>query len=156
RVFVEAPIHDQLVDKLVAISQSKVVGDPLSRESQLGAIVSEEQYGKVLGYLDSGKAEKATVAFGGEKAHVPGCDGFFVQPTVFTDVNNSMTIAREEIFGPVLSVIPFKDADDAINQANKTIYGLAAGIWTNDVKKAHRVARAIKAGTVWINTYNAF
>jgi acyl-CoA reductase-like NAD-dependent aldehyde dehydrogenase len=156
RVFVEDSVHDQLVERLVAISGKKVVGDPLNPESQLGAIVSEEQYDKVLGYLESGKSESATVAFGGEKAQVSGCDGYFVQPTVFTDVNNTMTIAREEIFGPVLSVIPFKDLDDVVEQANKTIYGLAAGIWTNDIKKGHRVAKAIKAGTVWVNTYNAF
>jgi aldehyde dehydrogenase (NAD+) len=156
RVFVQDSVHDEFVDKLVAISGTKIVGDPLSVDSQLGAIVSEEQYTRVLGYLDRGRAEKANVAFGGNKATVPGCDGYFVQPTVFTAVNNSMTIAREEIFGPVLSVISFKDENDMISQANSTIYGLAAGIWTNDIKKGHSVAKAIKAGTVWINTYNAF
>lgn len=156
RVFIEEPLYDSFVQRLVEISSNKIVGDPLEPRSQLGALVSEEQYNRVLGYFESGKAEKATVAFGGEKAQVPGCDGYFVQPTVFTDVNNDMRIAREEIFGPVLSAIPFKDKDDVIKQANKTIYGLAAGIWTNDIKKAHRVARAVRAGTVWINTYNAF
>lgn len=156
RVFIEDSVHDEFVDRLVKISRGKVVGDPLSTDSQLGALVSEEQYTKVLGYLDRGKTEKATVAIGGDKAQVSGCDGYFVEPTIFTNVNNTMKIAQDEIFGPVLSVIPFKNSEDVVNQANRTMYGLAAGIWTNDIKKAHRVARAVRAGTVWINTYNAF
>jgi aldehyde dehydrogenase (NAD+) len=156
RLFLEKSVHDKFVDQLVGVSKAKMVGDPLEADTELGAIVSEEQFEKVLGYLRIGKEEGAKAQCGGDRAEVPGCDGYFVQPTVFTGVRNDMKIAQEEIFGPVTSVIPFTDIEDALQQSNATTYGLAAGVWTKDIQKAHRVARALKAGTVWINTYNAF
>ncbi len=159
RVFLQRTIYDKFVDAFGTLSRKKKVGDPLSPETELGAIVSGEQYDRVLGYMRSGKEEGAKVVCGGDKASVGGCDGWFVQPTVFTDVDPKMKIAREEIFGPVVSIIPFEDTDDLesiIRQANATSYGLAAGIWTRDMKKAHYVAQELRAGTVWINAYNAF
>lgn len=108
---------------------------------------------KVLGYIESGKSEGAKLVTGGERAPQNG-KGYFVKPTIFDGAGNSMRIAREEIFGPVLAAIEFKDVEDAITQTNQTVYGLAAAVWTRDVKKAHKAARAIKAGTVWVNTYN--
>ncbi len=156
RLFVEESIHDALMDKLIARTKGTVPGDPLDPKCRFGPLVSEAQMNTVLSYIDKGKKEGARLAAGGNRASVGGGKGYFVEPTVFDAVRNDMTIAREEIFGPVLSVIPFKDLDEGIRLANETIYGLAAGVWTRDVKKAHRIARAIRAGTVWINTYNNF
>jgi aldehyde dehydrogenase (NAD+) len=156
RVFAEKKIHDDLVGRVVEYSKTKKAGDTLDPDSTLGALVSEEQFEKVLGYIDSGQKDGAKVEIGGGKAKVAGSDGYFVEPTVFTNVKNTMKIAREEIFGPVISVIPFTDPEDCLRQANDTTYGLAAGVWTKDIKKAHRTARALRAGTVWLNTYNAF
>jgi phenylacetaldehyde dehydrogenase len=116
-------------------------------------VVSKEQHERVLGYLEAGKAEGAKVKTGGERG--PQERGYFVKPTVFYDVNNGMKIAREEIFGPVAATIPFKDENDAVFQGNDTSYGLAAAVWTRDISRAHKVARALKAGTVWINCYGA-
>jgi len=156
RVFVEQPLHDRFVEALTTTSKARKVGDPLAAETELGAIVSKEQYEKVLGYLKIGKDEGAEVKCGGGPAKIPGSDGYFVEPTVFTKVQNKMRIAREEIFGPVVSVIPFRNIEEGIDLGNSTTYGLAAGVWTKDVQKAHRVAHALRAGTVWINAYNAF
>jgi acyl-CoA reductase-like NAD-dependent aldehyde dehydrogenase len=117
----------------------------------MGPVVSKVQHQRVLGYIDAGKAEGAKAATGGGAG--PQAKGYFVQPTVFTGVRNDMKIAREEIFGPVAAVIPFKDENDAVFQGNDTTYGLAAGIWTRDISRAHKVARRLKAGTVWINCY---
>lgn len=119
----------------------------------MGAQVSKEQFDKILGYIETGKSEGATLAAGGKRL---GKKGYFIKPTIFDNVTNNMKIAREEIFGPVVSVITFKDINDVIKQSNSTIYGLAAAVWTNDIKKAHHLASKIKAGTIWINTYNAF
>ena len=118
----------------------------------MGPLVSKEQHERVLGYLESGKGEGAKVKAGGEAGNQER--GYFVQPTVFTDVNNNMKIAREEIFGPVAAAIPFKDENDAVFQGNDTTYGLAAAVWTSDISRAHKVARALKAGTVWVNCYS--
>jgi acyl-CoA reductase-like NAD-dependent aldehyde dehydrogenase len=153
RLFVEQSVHDQFLEKLAERAAKLTVGDPMHPKTRLGALVSSEQMNKVLGYIESGKSEGARLVTGGERAPQNG-KGFFVKPTIFDRVDNSMKIAREEIFGPVLAAIEFKDIDDAIAQANNTIYGLAAAVWTRDVKKAHKAARAIKAGTVWVNTYN--
>ena len=131
------------------------VGDPMDAKTRLGAIVSEEQLERVMGYIEAGKSEGARLVTGGERTTVNG-RGNFVTATVFADVDPGMRIAQEEIFGPVAAVIPFEDVDDAIAKANQTIYGLAAGIWTRDMGKAHRVAAEIQAGTVWINTYNQY
>jgi acyl-CoA reductase-like NAD-dependent aldehyde dehydrogenase len=124
---------------------------------QVGPLVSKEQLDRVTGYLDIGKKEGAKPLTGGERNTGAGMEkGYFVKPTVFTGVKSDMRIAQEEIFGPVVSVMPFKDENDAIFEGNNTFYGLAAGVWTKDVSKAHRVARALRAGTVWVNCYNVF
>src|SRR2546428_38221 len=132
-------------------------GPGLDPETRIGLLVSQEQLERVTGYLEVGKKEGAKALIGGERNTAKGLEkGYYVKPTVFTGVRNDMKIAREEIFGPVVSVIPFKDENDAVLQGNDTAYGLAAGVWTRDVSKAHRVARAIRAGTVWVNCYNVF
>lgn len=153
RLFVEKSVHDQFLEKLCERTAKLTVGDPMHPKTRLGALVSSEQMNKVLGYIESGKAEGARLVTGGGRVTQDG-KGYFVKPTVFDQVDNSMKIAREEIFGPVLAAIEFRDIEDAIAQANTTVYGLAAAVWTRDVKKAHKAARAIQAGTVWVNTYN--
>jgi acyl-CoA reductase-like NAD-dependent aldehyde dehydrogenase len=151
RVFVQNDFHDRFVDHLTRYAANVKAGDPLDPKTTVGPLVSREQFDRVKGYLDVGKNEGAKTALGGEARTGKG---FFVDPTIFTDVRNSMKIAREEIFGPVAAVIPFKDENDAVFQGNDTTYGLAAAVWTQDVSRAFRVARALKAGTVWINSYN--
>jgi aldehyde dehydrogenase (NAD+) len=156
RLFVEKTVKDAVLEKLAERAAKLQPGDPLDPKTRLGALVSSEQMDKVLGYIEKGKAEGARVLAGGARAVVGGGRGYFVQPTVFDGVSNDMTIAREEIFGPVLAAIEFADVDEAIRMANDTPYGLAAAVWTRDIGKAHRVARRIQAGTVWINTYNNY
>jgi acyl-CoA reductase-like NAD-dependent aldehyde dehydrogenase len=155
RVLVERAVYDDFVEAFRQRADKMTVGDPMDSGTRLGAIVSERQLERVLGYVRAGKDEGARLVTGGEQAWLEG-KGNFVTATVFADVEPDMTIAQEEIFGPVAAVIPFDDVDDALAKANRTIYGLAAGIWTRDVGKAHRVAREIQAGTVWINTYNQY
>ena len=156
RLLVEQRVHDEFVGKLVERVKGLKVGDPMDKATRMGPVVSAQQLQTVLGYVEAGRREGATLAAGGERVRVGDGRGYFVQPTVFTGVTNAMRIAREEIFGPVLSVIPFKDADDAVAQGNETFYGLAAAVWTRDVGKALRVARALRAGTVWVNAYNLY
>jgi acyl-CoA reductase-like NAD-dependent aldehyde dehydrogenase len=156
RLFVEKKIHDEFMEKLVGRVKKMVPGDPLDPKTRFGAIVSKAQMEKVLHYIASGREEGAHLAAGGERAQVGSLNGNFVLPTVFDRVKPSMKIAREEIFGPVLSTLEFSEPEEAIAMANDTPYGLAAGIWTRDVARAHRVARALKAGTVWVNTYNRY
>jgi acyl-CoA reductase-like NAD-dependent aldehyde dehydrogenase len=151
RVFVQEDFHDRFADALTRYTAKVRAGDPLDPKTTVGPLVSKEQFERVKGYLAIGKDEGAKLTTGGD---VTDGKGYFVNPTVFTDVKNTMKIAREEIFGPVVSVIPFKDEHDAVLQGNDTTYGLAAAVWTNDVSRAHKVARALKAGTVWINCYN--
>jgi acyl-CoA reductase-like NAD-dependent aldehyde dehydrogenase len=151
RVFVQEDFHDRFADALTRYTAKVRAGDPLDPKTTVGPLVSKEQFERVKGYLAIGKDEGAKLTTGGD---VTDGKGYFVNPTVFTDVKNTMKIAREEIFGPVVSVIPFKDENDAVLQGNDTTYGLAAAVWTNDVSRAHKVARALKAGTVWINCYN--
>lgn len=151
RVLVEKTIHDEFVDSLVQATQSMKLGPPLDEDTGIGPLISAAQLERVTGYIDIGVSEGAEIATGGQRATELG-DGYYVQPTVFTGVRNDMQIAQEEIFGPVASVIEVADVDEAIAIANDTIYGLAAAVWTNDLSKAHRVARGIRAGTVWINT----
>jgi aldehyde dehydrogenase (NAD+)/phenylacetaldehyde dehydrogenase len=153
RLFVERSVHDQLVEKLVERTRKLAPGDPLDPKTRLGALISKQQRESVLSYVEAGRAEGAEVVAGGEPATVGG-KGFFMQPTILDACNNAMKVAQEEIFGPVLVVIPFDDVKEAVRLANDSIFGLAAGVWTRDIGKAHQVAREIQAGTVWINQYN--
>ena len=152
RLFCEESIHDQVVEAATTAAAKMKVGDPFAEDTRIGALVSQQHHERVCGYVELGKQEGATVVAGGEPLTVDG-KGYYYQPTVLTGVSNKMRIAQEEIFGPVLSVIPFKNMDDLIAQANDTQYGLAAGLWTRDIGKAHNTAAALKAGTVYINTY---
>ncbi|CAN5294463.1 aldehyde dehydrogenase DhaS [soil metagenome] len=154
RLFVERGAHDAVVEQVAAGAGKMKVGDPFEKGTRIGAIVSEKQMKTVLGYIEKGKAEGARVVTGGGRADVG--PGYFVQPTVFDDVTNDMTIAREEIFGPVLATLSFEDLDEVIAAANDSPYGLAAAVWTRDIRKAHYVAQRLRAGTVWINTYNLY
>jgi acyl-CoA reductase-like NAD-dependent aldehyde dehydrogenase len=156
RLLVDTSIKSEFIDKLAARAKKMVPGDPLDPKTRFGAVSSRKQMDTVLRYIDSGKREGATVVAGGARADIGTGKGFFVQPTVFADVQPEMTISREEIFGPVLAAIEFADIDEAIARANDSPYGLAAGVWTRDIKKAHYVARKLQAGTVWINTYNVY
>ncbi len=151
RVFVEEKIYQQFVEKSVARARKRRVGDPLDPATEQGPQVDQSQFDSVMGYIESGRSDGATLACGGEPV---GNRGYFIQPTVFADVQDEMKIARQEIFGPVMSVIVFKDVDEVIARANRTNYGLAAGVWTRDIKKAHAVANAMRAGTVWVNCYH--
>jgi aldehyde dehydrogenase (NAD+)/phenylacetaldehyde dehydrogenase len=151
RIFVQRDKYDEVVSKLTNFSKSVSMGDPFDQKSTMGPVVSREQFDRVKGYLDVGKKEGAKVTVGGEAG---AGKGYFVQPTLFSDVKNDMRIAREEIFGPVAAAIPFKDENDAVFQGNETAYGLSAAVWTRDLSRAHRMARALKAGTVWVNCFN--
>jgi acyl-CoA reductase-like NAD-dependent aldehyde dehydrogenase len=155
RLLVERKVKDRVVEQLAARAQKLVPGDPFEKSTRLGAVVSKRQQATVLSYVETGKAEGARLVCGGKAATVNG-KGHFVEATVFDDVTPGMTIAREEIFGPVLAVLGFDDLEEGVRLANQSMYGLAAGIWTRDVSKAHAVARALKAGTVWVNTYNLY
>lgn len=152
RLLVQNSIKDRFIDQLVSMVASARVGDPNAPETNIGPVATHEQYQKVLRYIDIARSEGARCVFGGEPVRdLPG--GQFVQPTIFVDVTNDMRIAQEEVFGPVLSVIGFDDETDAVRIANDVIYGLAAGVWTKDLSRALRMSKALKAGTVWINTY---
>ncbi len=154
RLLVHSAVKDELLDKVVKVADRITPGDPLDPKTRMGAIVDETQLTRVLGYIESGKSEGAGLHLGGNRVR-EDTGGYYVEPTIFDAVSNDMTIAREEIFGPVLSAISFDELDDAIAIANDTIYGLSAGIWTDDVNVAHRAARAIRAGIVWVNTFDA-
>jgi aldehyde dehydrogenase (NAD+) len=156
RLFLEETIHEEFMAKITDKVKSMKVGDPMDKATRMGPVVSKAQLETVLSYIEAGKQEGARVVAGGGRARVGDGKGYFVEPTIFDGVNNSMKIAREEIFGPVLSVIPFRSVEDGIAQGNETTYGLAAAVWTRDVSKALKAARAIRAGTVWVNAYNLF
>ena len=155
RLLVERSVHQQVVEQLAEGAKKLTPGDPLDKNTRLGALVSKKQQESVLSYIKQGVDEGARIVAGGNAAKHNG-KGYFVEATVFDGVQPEMTIAREEIFGPVLAVLTFDDFEHGVNLANQTIYGLAAGIWTKDIQKAHRAARAIRAGTVWINSYNFY
>ncbi|MBI2220917.1 MAG: betaine-aldehyde dehydrogenase [Acidobacteria bacterium] len=156
RLLVARSIKDEFMEKLAARTRKMTPGDPLDPKTKLGAIASKTQMERVLGYIETAKREGATLVAGGGRADIGTGKGYFLQPTVFDGVTPEMTIAREEIFGPVLATIEFADLDEAIAKANDTQYGLAAAVWTRDIKKAHHVAGKLKAGTVWVNTYNVY
>jgi aldehyde dehydrogenase (NAD+) len=151
RLFVEKKIHQEFVERLAEKCKERKLGDPLDESTEQGPQVSDEQMKKILGYCELGQKQGATLMTGG---HRFGPKGFFVEPTVFDNVRDDMAIAKDEIFGPVVSVLPFSNYDEMIGRANNTYYGLAAGIWTKDIDKAHRYARDVKAGTVWVNCYH--
>jgi aldehyde dehydrogenase (NAD+) len=153
RLFVESRVQDEFVEKLVGRAKKMQPADPLDPKTRMGAIVSQEQMQTVLGYIEAGKKEGARLIAGGNRVSVDGSKGFFIEPTIFGGVNNDMKIAQEEIFGPVLAMLSFDEVDQVIDLANRNQYGLAAAVWTRDIKKAHMVARQLRAGTVWINTY---
>ena len=155
RLLVESRVRDELVGRLVERAKKLQPADPMDPKTRLGALVSEAQMGKVLNAVDAGVREGAKLVAGGQRQPVDG-RGYFVQATVLDQVDNRMHVAQEEIFGPVLAVIGFDDVEDAVRKANDVLYGLAAGIWTRDVKRAHAVARRLQAGTVWVNAYNFY
>ncbi len=156
RLLVDRSIQDEFIDKVAARAKKMVPGDPLDPKTRLGAIASKKQLENDLKYIDTAKREGAQLVAGGSRADIGTGRGYFLQPTVFARVTPSMTIAREEIFGPVLAAIEFADVEEAIARANDSTYGLAAAVWTKDIRKAHYVARKLQAGTVWINTYNVY
>jgi acyl-CoA reductase-like NAD-dependent aldehyde dehydrogenase len=153
RLIVDRSIGDELLDRLVSAAEPWRPGNPFRRETRMGAIVDETQLGRVLSYIDAGKDEGARLATGGKQA-LADTGGYYVEPTIFADASNEMKIAREEIFGPVLTVIPADDPERAVAMANDTTYGLAAAVWTRDISRAHRIARALRAGNVYVNTYD--
>jgi acyl-CoA reductase-like NAD-dependent aldehyde dehydrogenase len=156
RLFLDERIKDEFLERFKERAERVKVGDPMDKTTQMGPQVSAEQLTRIRSYVDIARGEGATVFTGGGVPELEGNfkNGYFFQPTVFSEVQNTMRVAQEEIFGPVASAITFKDEKDLIRQANDTIYGLSAGIWTKDITRAHRFAKEIKAGTVWINTFN--
>jgi len=156
RLLVDRSIKSEFIDKVAARAKKMTPGDPLDPKTRLGAISSKKQLETDLRYIEVAKKEGATLVAGGGRADIGTGKGYFLQPTIFDGVTPEMTIAREEIFGPVLAAIEFADLDEAIARANDSSYGLAAAVWTKDIKKAHHVARKLQAGTVWINTYNVY
>jgi acyl-CoA reductase-like NAD-dependent aldehyde dehydrogenase len=156
RLLVQESIHDLFLEKLVAFAKTARMGNPMDAGTQIGPVTNRPQFEKILDYIEIAKAEGARPVLGGGRATRPECgDGWFVEPTIFAGVHNRMRIAQEEVFGPVLAVIPFTDEDDAIAIGNDVLYGLAAGVWTQNMRRALLMAERLKAGTVWINTYRA-
>ena len=153
RLFVEEKVHEEFVSRLVQKAKNRKVGDPFDASTEQGPQVSQEQFDRVMGYIDKGREQGAKMLCGGGRV---GDRGFFIQPTVFDAVGDDMTIAQEEIFGPVLSVMKFKDIDEVVQRANRNMYGLAAAVWTKDIQKALRLANGVRAGTVWVNCYDVF
>ena len=153
RLFVEAKCYDEFVEKSIARAKKRKVGDPFDPDTEQGPQVDEDQFDKIMGYIETGKKEGARLLQGGKRV---GSKGYFIEPTVFVDVKDDMTIAKEEIFGPVMSIIKFDNLEEVIERANRTAYGLAAAVWTRDIGKAHAIANNVRAGTVWVNCYDVF
>lgn len=154
RLLVEESVKDDLLERIMKVGQQMRVGDPLDPSTQMGAMVDDTQMERVLGYIEKGQSEGAKLAMGGERI-MADTGGYYIAPTVFDNVKNDMTIAQEEIFGPVLSTISFSDPEEAIRIGNDTIYGLAAAVWTSDINKAHKAAKALRSGVVWVNCFDA-
>ena len=156
RLLLQRSIHDQFVERLIEVAKSATIGDPMSLDTHVGPVTTEPQYRKVLDYIDIARKEGATCVLGGSPYSGPGAKGTqFVEPTIFTDVDNKMRIAQEEVFGPVLAVIPFDTEEDALAIGNDVDFGLAAGVWTQDIGRAIRMSEKLRVGTVWVNTYRA-
>ena len=156
RLLVQRSIHDHFVERLVEVARSAKIGDPMSPETHVGPVTTQPQYEKILHYMNVAREEGATCVLGGGPYKREGMKGNrFVEPTIFTNVENNMRIAQEEVFGPILSVIPFEDEEEALIIGNDIVFGLAAGVWTSDIGRALRMSEKLKAGTVWINTYRA-
>lgn len=153
RVFVEESMHDRFVEKIVERAKNRRLGDPFDQETTQGPQIDQAQFEKIMSYIEKGSEAGAKRLTGGSRF---GDRGYFVEPTVFDNVTDDMPIATDEIFGPVMSILPFKNVEEVIDRANQTFYGLAAAVWTRDVAKAHRIANSVKAGTVWINCYDVF
>ena len=153
RLFVEEKCYDEFVEKSVARAKKRTVGNPFDANTEQGPQVDQDQFNKVMSYIDAGKKEKAKMLTGGGRV---GDKGYFIEPTVFVDVQDDMKIAQEEIFGPVMTILKFKDMSEVVERANKTLYGLAAAVWTKDITKAHAIADSVRAGTVWVNCYDVF
>jgi len=153
RLYVEQSVFDQVVEGVAEAAKKIKVGPGLDASTEMGPLVSEEQLARVCGFLDSGFSQGAKALAGGRKA---GDKGYFVEPTVLVNTKDDMKVVQEEIFGPVVAAMPFTDPEEFVTRANENVYGLAAGVWTKDISKAHRTAELLRAGTVWINCYNIF
>jgi aldehyde dehydrogenase (NAD+) len=156
RALIHRPSHDEFVERLLVLARTARMGNPIELTTQVGPVTTRPQYEKVLDYIRIAKEEGAVCRLGGGAAARPECgSGWFVEPTIFTGVEPRMRIANEEVFGPVLSIIPFDDEDEAVRIANSTVYGLAAGVWTTSIRRALIMSERLEAGTVWVNTYRA-
>jgi aldehyde dehydrogenase (NAD+) len=156
RLLVQESIHDEFLERLVTFARTAQMGNPMEATTQIGPVTNIPQLEKILRYIDVAKSEGAKAVLGGMRASRPECgNGWFVEPTIFSGVRNRMRIAQEEVFGPVLAVIPFRDEDEAIAIGNDVVYGLAAGVWTQSIRRALAMSERLHAGTVWVNTYRA-
>ena len=153
RLFVEESVHDEFVERIVDRAKGRVLGNPFDSGTTQGPQVDQDQFDKIMGYIDQGTQQGANCLTGGSRH---GDKGYFIEPTVFSNVTDEMTIATDEIFGPVMNILKFKDVDEIVERSNNTTFGLAAAVWTRDVGKAHRIANSVRAGTVWINCYDVF